>query len=335
MRFKIWLLSIVLFLGLSHRQVSYAQPVSNNGYTVMPGFGKTQRKETTNFYDLTLQPKQVDDFQLTIINQAPKPQTFKIMVNNATTNQNLIIDYTQAHFKKDVSMGLTIKDVVTLDQSEVTIPGNQSQIIRMRMVMPNQTFNGVLLGGIVVKPVLKKPSGAGVHNVFMHTLAIRVNQNDNVVPAQLVGGSVHLNQANRHNEVTMTIRNPQPQLMSQLQGIFIITKKGATAPILRKKSQNLSIAPNSQFNVPLTLNNQFKPGHYTYTIILKNGNGQWRFTRNFEITKHEADTFNKTAVDNAKNMNANWLLYMTLASLMVILCLFFYWLGHKKTAPKP
>ena len=45
----------------------------------------------------------------------------------------------------------------------------------------------------------------------------------------------------------MAIRNPQAKLMSQLNGDFIITKKGETKPLVNIQKQNLSIAPNSAF----------------------------------------------------------------------------------------
>lgn len=103
----------------------------------------------------------------------------------------------------------------------------------------------------------------------------------------------------------MAIRNPQAKLMSQLNGDFIITKKGETKPLVNIQKQNLSIAPNSAFELPVSLNDHFKPGTYTYKIVLKNDHEDWQFLKDFTIKESEANMYNQTSVDYTKKTDLN------------------------------
>ncbi|WP_373561363.1 WxL protein peptidoglycan domain-containing protein [Bacillus sp. AFS051223] len=46
-------------------------------------------------------------------------------MNNATTNSNGIVDYTQSKFKKDPSMKLDLKDLIKNDSPQLTVGGHQ------------------------------------------------------------------------------------------------------------------------------------------------------------------------------------------------------------------
>ncbi|EIQ7138621.1 DUF916 and DUF3324 domain-containing protein [Enterococcus faecalis] len=327
-------LGILFFVGIGLQQRVQAQTTSSvtqaNSYSVSPGFGTTQKKETTSFYDMRLQPNQTDTFQVTITNQAKQPQAFQVMVNTATTNRNGIVDYTKTDFSKDPSMTLAIKDLITIDQPKVTIPANHSQTVTFHVTMPDQPLTGILLGGVVVRPVQEKKQGTGIQNVFMHTLAIRVDQTDAPVPTKLIGGDVTIGQDNLHNQVSMALRNPEPKLLTQLDGTFTVTKKGQSKALAKKTSKNLSIAPNSAFSLPVALDQNFKAGDYTYTIQLKNANGEWKFSKDFTIKRSEAKKYNQTSVDQAKSPWKQWALYGGLVFLVLILCGLFYYLGKKK-----
>lgn len=332
---KILYFLVVLFFGgifpqdQVQAQTDSATEQANN-YSVSPSFGATQKKETTNFYDMRLQPKQTDTFQLTITNQAKQPQTFQITVNTATTNRNGIVDYTKTDFPKDPSMTVAIKDLITIDPPKVTISAHQSHTVNFHLTMPNQPIAGILLGGVVVRPIQEKEQGKGIQHVFMHTLAIRVDQTDQTIPTKLIGGNVTIGQDNLHNQVSMALRNPEPKLLTQLEGTFTVTKKGHSTPLTKKTRNNLSIAPNSAFTLPLALDQTFKAGDYTYTIQLKNANGEWKFSKDFTIKTSEAKKYNNTSVDQAESSWKRWVLYGGMVFLIVMLCTLFYYLGKKK-----
>ena len=325
--------SLLLFISFGSQSFVNAQESSSSekpgNYTVTPNFGISQKKETSNFYDMKLAPKASDNFELTLNNESNQPQTFQIEINNATTNLNGIVDYTQSKFKKDPSMKLDLKDLIKNDSPQLTVGGHQSHTVRFHLTMPDQAFNGILLGGIVVRPVQEKKEGKGIQNVFIHTIALRIAENDTPVHSELIGGDVKIGQENLHNQVSMAIRNPQAKLMSQLNGDFIITKKGETKPLVNIQKQNLSIAPNSAFELPVSLNDHFKPGTYTYKIVLKNDHEDWQFSKDFTIKESEANMYNQTSVDYTKKTDLNWIHYMLVGITLFLLLILFYFLGKR------
>lgn len=235
---------------------------------------------------------------------------------------------------KDPSMTFDIKNLIKNEHPQVTVDGNQSQILRFHLTMPVQAFNGILLGGIVVRPVQEKKEGQGIQNVFIHTIALRIAENDTAVPSQLVGGAVKIGQENLHNQISMAIRNPQAKLMSQLKGDFIITKKGENKPLVNIQKQNLSIAPNSAFELPVSLNDHFKPGTYTYKIVLKNEHEDWQFSKDFTVKASDAKKYNETSVDHTKRSFPYWWLYFLGGVVLLLLLTLFYLLGKRSQQNK-
>lgn len=335
---KILFILTILCLGGAMR--AWAEPSNTNSsatidnanaYTVTPVFGATQNNKTSNFFDMTLTPKQKDTFKLTITNTTPNPQKFKVQVNTATTNSNGIVDYTKSSFEKDPSMSLVLSDLISPNRKDISVPGKQSQTIDFQITMPEKLFSGILLGGVTIRPVeiAGDQSKGGIQNVYMHTIAIRVNETAETIPAKLESGSVKIGQINRHNTVSMEIKNPQWKLLSKVEGDFFVKEKGTNKTIIHEKKNNLSFAPNTRFDLPILLKDSFKPGHYTYTIKLKNHEGNWTFSKDFTINKKQADQYNKRSVDH-KAKNLHWLKYLMAFLILVILGTVCYILGKKK-----
>ncbi|MGK0552852.1 DUF916 and DUF3324 domain-containing protein [Enterococcus faecalis] len=309
------------------------KPSSDNpsyNYTVVPHFGATQKKETTSFYDMTLPPEGSDTFRLEIVNQSAKEQNFQVKVNTATTNSNGIVDYTKAQFKKDSSMKLELSKLIQAETDTLTIAGKQTKTVSFTIKMPKEAFEGILLGSVVVRPIKIADEPKEIQNVFMHTLAIRVNEQETKVSPDLKGGDVHIGQENLHNTVKMTIRNPQPKLMTQMEGTFFVTKHGTDKKFVEVQKKGLSIAPNSQFDVPLQVKDQFQAGRYDYTVELKSAEGTWRFTKEFTIKKAEADQYNKTSVDPQRKATNHWIVWLLVFIILVLLVLILYLLNQRR-----
>ncbi|MGK0550614.1 DUF916 and DUF3324 domain-containing protein [Enterococcus faecalis] len=329
---KITFFMVLLFL--SHSSIVYGetsnamtQNENENNYTIAPVFGTTQKQATSNFYDMTLHPNQTDTFKLVINNQSKEAQTFKVAVNTATTNQNGIVDYTEASFEKDPSMTLSLKELVTPNTQEVTVAAGQSTTINFNISMPSQAFDGILLGGVTVRPQVKEQNKSGLQNIYMHTLALRVNETEKEIPAKLIGGKVTIGQENRHNQVAMLLRNPQPKLLTEITGEFSITKKGSSQKLVHTTKKDMSIAPNSQFMLPIPLNDDFHSGTYTYTVQLKNKNGSWHFSKDFTVDQKAASKYNATSVDQPKQSTFSWWKTAVVVILIILLCLICYRFG--------
>lgn len=322
-----FILISVLGLMLIPLSVFAASPSEGslaNNYSVIPHFGSSQIQTSTSFYDMVLKPNQSDHFSISLTNQTDKTQKYKISINTATTNDNVIVDYTKDQFKKDPSMGLELSSLITPKTKEVSLSAKEEKTIDFELKTPAQGFNGILLGSLVVRSVSSEQTDSGIKNVFMHTIAIRLKENSQAISAQLEGGAVHLGQENLHNVISMSVRNPQPVLLTQVQGTFTITKSHSKEKLVEVKKKDLSIAPNSCFNIPVQLNDQFKAGKYEYTVQLSNSEGSWSFKKAFNIKKSTADYYNKTAVTARKPSSNLWLIFVLVLIILLLLASIIY-----------
>jgi len=326
------LIGCLLVGGAVYAEDSITPPAMT--YQVSPNFSASQVEDTSNFYDMLLHADQTETFGLTIQNLSEKEQTFKIGVNTATTNRNGIVDYTQEKVTAAPKMHVSIKNLIKADTYKLTIHGKGSQTVHFKLEMPSEPFAGILLGGITVQSLTSSVDAKGIKNTFMQTIAVRLRENQQTVAAKLTADKATIGQENKHNYVTMWLENPQPKLMTQLQGEFSITKKGTTHPIIHEKKKNLSFAPNSRFQLPLELKTQFEPGQYVYTIHLKNQEGQWTFAKEFVIKNAQAKKYNANSVDQRSNKKRNWWIYLLIIGLIVLLCSLSYFWGKKKVNNK-
>ena len=84
-------------------------------------------------------------------------------------------------------MSLVLSDLISPNRKDISVPGKQSQTIDFQITMPEKLFSGILLGGVTIRPVeiAGDQSKGGIQNVYMHTIAIRVNETAETIPAKL------------------------------------------------------------------------------------------------------------------------------------------------------
>ena len=112
--------------------------------------------------------------------------------------------------------------------------------------------------------------------------------------------------------------------MSQLKMNAFVTKKGKSEKI-RELSKQISVAPRSQFELPISWNDEaLKKGLYELTIQLEDQNSKkWTLKKAFEI-KGEDEKLNEEAVKITRPAS-NILLYFVIGScILIILALFIY-----------
>lgn len=298
-------------------------------YSVSPKIPDNQIGDINSYYNLRMQPSQKTDIHLSITNHSDHIQQFNITVNTATTNGNGIVDYSKHSFDKDKSMTYSIQDLITIEQSLITIEAGATQMVSMTLQMPEQEIDGVLLGGVTVEPIIKQSEKQEIFNTYTHTIAIQVSENDNPVSAKLIGNEVSLDQINYHNVVKMNIQNPTARLLKNLKAELTITRKNQNKPIVSLTKKDLSIAPNSNFYLPIEINDTFKPGKYTYTIIMQNEEGEWKFNKDFTIEDKEAKKLNKESVDQLNRRSLNWIVVAGIY-ITILTFLGFMYINNKK-----
>lgn len=322
--------SLLLLLSLIGGIVYSSSAVFADGfdYTATPILPSSQEQDVTSYFKLRMTPNQEETLQVKIMNQSEKSQKFKAMVNTASTNQNGIIDYSLHDVEKDSSMKYSIQDLITSDSPVVEVAANSEQIISLKLKMPEKAFEGILLGGITIEPLQDESKPEQVSNVYTRTFAIQLSESDKAIQPKLEAGEVSLSQINYHNVANLLIRNTTPTIITSVQADIKITKKGQQEPLLTEVKKDMSIAPNSQFNLPVEWKDLFSPGEYEYEVTLHNDQQDWNFKKEFSVKDKEAKKLNDLSID--QKSDSGIYIYLTIAMFIVVIILISLYLIKKK-----
>ncbi|MFO7232550.1 DUF3324 domain-containing protein, partial [Enterococcus faecium] len=131
------------------------------------------------------------------------------------------------------------------------------------------------------------------------------NDTDAVTP-DLKLNSAKAGLQNSYTTVFANVQNPTPGIISKVNFDAKITKKGSKDVLYETKKENMSIAPNTNFDFPISLNKEkIEAGDYTVTIDANEGNTDktWHLTTDFTIQSEKAKKINKEAVTEDKGIS--------------------------------
>lgn len=251
-----------------------------------------------------MKPSQQQKLSVVITNQTKKTQRFQVRVNQAITNENGVIDYSQSQPTLDSSLKTGIKDIFAKQSlPTVTVPGNRSKTVSLQVKMPAKKINGMILGGINVQKLSntdkKAKKGVMINNRFAYVIGLRLREASVDVAPNMNLLAVEAGQTNSLNQVKAQLQNPEPGIMSNLKVKAHVTKQGDSKVILKNEKSNMAMAPNSNFKYAIPWGNtQLKAGTYTLTLdATAKGGYHWHFVRNFTITQKQlnklANKFNQ------------------------------------------
>lgn len=301
----------------------------SNDFSVSPIFSSNQREGVESYFDIVVAPNKKQTLAINIKNNSSNPQKYSVIINTATTNQNGIVDYSVANFEKDKSMLISLKDIINLEVQQVEVAAKSQKDVSFELNVPKTPFKGILLGGVTVEPVIEE-TGKGINNLITRTLAIQLSELDDEVFPEVEAGSVFVSQENHRNNVKIELRNVTATLINRTTASISITKSGSDKPIFEQKREQLSIAPNSKFNLMSEWKEKFEAGYYTYKIRLSDEQGhEWQFAKKFEIKKTSVQKLNSTSIDK-KQASKNYYLIIGIALIIALLLFCIYLISKIK-----
>lgn len=297
---------------------------SSVGYTVKAELPADQLSKQVSYFDLRTQPGQEQQLKVVISNTSNTTQRFAVSVNQAVTNDNGVIDYSQSDPKLDPSLTVGMKDIFTRAADQhVTVPANAQKTVVLTLKMPATKLRGTLLGGVYVAQLqgktAKPTAPISIKNAFAYAIGVELREGALVQP-NLVLHQVKATQINRRNFITANLQNPEPGLMSGLKVNAQVMKAGQSQlkPLIQQQQSKMGMAPNSNFNFAIPWGNKTLPaGQYVLHLTAQAGKQNWQFTRNFTIAHKTVKRLNKTVVTPTKQPN-HWL-YLVLGLIIALL----------------
>lgn len=296
--------------------------ISFDAQAVLPD----NQQSEASYYDLKVQSGATQVLILKLRNTSTTQIKIKIEANNAVTNQNGSIDYSQ-HGAKLIG-GPSFENLVSESQTVVLQP-KEDREVHFQLKIPAEGFDGVILGGFYcyedTKGEDKKEKGFSLKNKFAYTIGAKLSCSDKKIQQNLALKKVTPGLDNGYLTVFADMENLQPVLMSKLDMHVTVTKKGQK-DVLKVLDKKISFAPRTNFHLPISWNNDpLKKGKYELTMHLTDDTGKkWLFQKDFEI-KDTDEKLNEQAVEVKEVHNYTWLLYlMSIVFLGIILGLIIY-----------
>lgn len=133
------------------------------------------------YFDLLVKPEQRQILVIHMRNDTEKEVVVEPKINAATTNINGVVEYGNSNTKLDETAPYNLSELVTPEETEVTIAPKSSYDLKITVQMPKEDFKGVLAGGITLqekehtedKSVNKKENqGLAIENKYAYVVAI-------------------------------------------------------------------------------------------------------------------------------------------------------------------
>lgn len=330
-----FLLAVVATLGLmlmANHQPVQAEKVT---YSVTPVYPDNQTDTDLGYYDLKVAPGQKQELQVRVQNSGTQPIMVDVTPTTATTNENGLIDYTGTNTKRDSSLKYSFSDMMSGAQ-RVKVPANGEQTVTFNLTIPAEPFKGLVLGGFYVAQApksqvdqaLERKGGATLTNQYSYILAAKLTESDEIVHPSLRLNRVQAGLLNSHTAILANLQNTKANSVGKMKINGEIRKVGSKKVLYQSKRSDLEMAPNSNFNYGIDLNNQpLKAGKYNIKLSITSNKGRWLLSKNFEITRQDVAKYNDKAVELPENNN--WWLYVIIGIMVVIILLLIILLWRK------
>ncbi|EKB7620667.1 DUF916 and DUF3324 domain-containing protein [Enterococcus faecalis] len=327
---------LLLVLGFSAQVVGAEENKNSDKLFSVSPLNPDTKEPQSSYYDLTVQPKEEKELSVRIFNSSESPLKVNVELNDATTNNNGITSY-QASKERDSTLKRGFSDIASVKEPTVTIKEKSYVDVPVQLKIPEEPFKGSILGGIRISAAEEeeesKEQETAVRSKISYVVGVLIKEDNEVIRPEIQLNDIITEQRNYRNYISANLQNKAPTMVKKLEVEAKVYKKGSKTVMYEASNSEMRMAPNSNFNFGINLENQpFKPGEYT--MVLKgNADGEaFNFKKNFEITTKESNSFNKNAVYVEKDHTAKLILYISLGVFTVIVAILgcYVYRLHKK-----
>lgn len=332
----VWLLTVFFFfLPISVQ----AEETSLNIYAT-PLFPESQVEGGKGYYDLNLTPNEQEILKIEIGNTSNDPIRIQVTPHTAFTNVLGKVEYGKDDLKPDPTLTHSMADLIE-PSGVIELAGNETKIIELPLHMPEEAFEGFLAGGLRIAEYKEdsaeadEPDGEGVaiKNEFAYVIGVVVSNSRDSVQPELELLDVFADQLNYRNVISATLQNFTPTFVNQLAVEATVKREGETEVLYEAKQEMMQMAPNSNFNFPISLEgDRFRSGNYILELTATSGKNEWSWTREFTIEADEARKLNQE--DVMIDTSINWWIVGTISLIIILIALLLYIFVKRRSEEK-
>lgn len=291
--------SVIFILSFILATVFAVPAYAAIGYSARPNLPDNQNANVSAYFDLNTQPGLTQELSIKVSNSNDKEITVEMEAHVASTNRSGDVVYVPVDNLAFTPKHL-LTDMIWIPESRVTIPANSVQDVAFMLTVPEEPFEGIILGSVRVVEVVDKDkaNAGGITNQYAYTIPIRLHQSGVDVEPDFLIDSVKAELVHFSASIVCNIVNPKPRLIRDMTVITKIYSEGNDTPVLEYVNEKVSMAPESL--LPLTIEKEFGEGfpggNYVAKITLQYEGKEWNLEKNFEITVEEAAKINERII---------------------------------------
>ncbi|MBO0441571.1 DUF916 and DUF3324 domain-containing protein [Candidatus Enterococcus ikei] len=311
------------------------------GYSVQAVIPENQIDQSKTYFDLKMNPGQTQNIELEIKSSSEETLNLAVVPYIGTTNQNGELEYSVEPEKNDSTLVYPITRLIS-GQQKVTLKPKETKRVTFTLKMPKKAFEGKIVGGFNVydeandatNESKSKKNDVQIKNVFSVVIGIQLRENLDKIKPELKLNTVKASLFNYRTAIIANLQNTQPEFISELSVSTKVRKQNSKKVIYEAEKSDMAMAPNSNFNFPISLENQeIEAGNYELELIAHSKTENWRFTKKFRITEDEAVQLNTEAVEietETGNMFI-WIIVLSISLVMLLLLviIFLVWRRRK------
>lgn len=326
-------INILLLLMVCSFSLMMTTEAATMDYSVTTNLPKSQVDSKKTYFDLELAPKDTEELSLTINNTSDEKKIITIEPTNASTNQNGVIDYSPRETKRDKTLKTGITNLISKTQRVVLKPHEQRDI-SFHLKMPEKEFKGTILGSFYVSEEVseitsKKSEQVQIQNKYAFVIGIKLRNTSVKIPEKIVLNEVKAQLVNYRTAITANLQNSESVIINNLNVQASVYKEKETEALYELDKSGLEMAPNSNFDLPITLDNEkFESGSYRIELVAKTSEETWKFSKKFKISHQESKELNKEAVDLPET-SKKWIYIITISLLILVLGVILFILNKK------
>lgn len=241
-----------------------------HAFDLVPIFPENQVKKDVNYYDLRVYPGQKQTVELLVRNPQEDPITLYFRISTAMTNNFGTVDYMsfEDDYMWDTSLPFQFSDFIHVPQ-EVIVPPKSEGMIPITIDVPDQSFEGMLLGAIEVQSDAQASTqidkSMQVNHKVRYLILMKLTESDQMPHSQIIWNGLDYDSLN--HDLVLQLRNTVGAYIFDLN--FHITIRTPENEVIFEKSiQQLEMAPYSYLDYALSLDDLILEENITYQVAL-------------------------------------------------------------------
>jgi hypothetical protein len=258
-----------------------------------------QRHPGASLFDLVVNPGQEQDLLIIISNTSQREITVSVETVTASTGRNGAINYSSAGLM-DETLQYSFEDLARPPQSHYTIPAQDSIRVPIRLNTPQEPFDGIILGSIVVLREAtqeERDESGSIVNQFAQVIQVRLRNSEEAadIPTHFELEGIFSEPESFRVSITANLRNIQPKMLREASVSAIVYPEGSDQPIYESYVLTVDFAPNSIFQYTFIYSEGIRmdAGNYTAIITIESEGEIWELWGDFVVTPDEASIFHE------------------------------------------